>query len=54
MVDALILMDVEQDDPRIPRLLEQRQPTVLIGLPADPRGLTCVDLDFTRRGPDRG
>jgi DNA-binding LacI/PurR family transcriptional regulator len=46
MVDALILMDVEQDDPRIPQLAEQRQPAVLIGLPAVPMGLSCVDLDF--------
>lgn len=27
-----------------------RQPTVLIGLPADTFGLTCVDLDFTATG----
>lgn len=46
MVDALIVMDVESDDARVPALVGLRQPSVLIGLPADPAGLTCVDLDF--------
>ena len=46
MVDAVIMMDVEADDPRIPILRRQRQPAVLIGLPRDTSGLSCVDLDF--------
>lgn len=46
MVDALIMMDVESDDPRVPMLVGLRQPAVLIGLPRDPAGLPCVDLDF--------
>jgi DNA-binding LacI/PurR family transcriptional regulator len=46
MVDALIVMDVERDDVRIPALRRLRQPSVLIGLPADPAGIVCVDLDF--------
>jgi len=46
MVDALVVMDVEEDDARIPTLLAMRQPAVLIGLPAEPQGLSCVDLDF--------
>lgn len=46
MVDALIVMDVESDDARVPALLGLRQPSVLIGLPSDPGGLSCVDLDF--------
>lgn len=50
MVDALVVMDVEADDPRVPALDDLRQPTVLIGLPRDPRGLSCVDLDFERAG----
>lgn len=50
MVDALIMMDIEQDDPRIPMLKGIRQPSVLIGLPASPRGLSCVDLDFEAAG----
>ena len=46
MVDALIVMDVERDDVRIPALRGLKQPSVLIGLPADPAGTACVDLDF--------
>ncbi len=46
MVDALIMMDVEAEDPRLPLLRRQKQPAVLIGLPRDPQGLSCVDLDF--------
>lgn len=50
MVDALVVMDIETHDPRIPLLASFRQPTVLIGLPADPEGLSCVDLDFAQAG----
>lgn len=50
MVDALVVMDIESDDPRIPVLRALRQPAVLIGLPSDPGGLSCVDLDFTQAG----
>ncbi|MEV0902096.1 LacI family DNA-binding transcriptional regulator [Actinoplanes sp. NPDC049802] len=46
MVDALILMDLERDDLRIPALRKLKQPSVLIGLPADHTGIACVDLDF--------
>ena len=35
MVDAVIMMDVEAEDPRLPILRRQRQPAVLIGLPRD-------------------
>jgi DNA-binding LacI/PurR family transcriptional regulator len=50
MADALIVMDVERDDVRIPALRRLKQPSVLIGLPADPAGLSCVDLDFSATG----
>lgn len=50
MVDALVMMDVEADDPRVPVLVGLRQPAVLIGLPRDPEGLSCVDLDFEAAG----
>jgi DNA-binding LacI/PurR family transcriptional regulator len=50
MVDGLILMDVETHDQRVPILRELDRPSVLIGLPAGPGGLTCVDLDFERAG----
>ncbi|MEY9856498.1 DNA-binding LacI/PurR family transcriptional regulator [Catenulispora sp. GAS73] len=50
VADAMILMDVELDDDRIPVLRETDTPAVLIGLPADAAGLTCVDLDFDATG----
>ncbi|GAA2661076.1 MULTISPECIES: LacI family DNA-binding transcriptional regulator [Nonomuraea] len=50
MVDGMVLMDVELDDPRVPLLRGLEEPSVLIGFPADPSGLTCVDLDFARAG----
>ncbi len=50
MVDALIMMDIEADDPRVPVLVRLRQPAVLIGLPSNPKGLSCVDLDFEAAG----
>jgi DNA-binding LacI/PurR family transcriptional regulator len=50
LVDAIIVMDVELHDPRVPVLRELRRPSVLIGFPADPDGLTCIDLDFTAAG----
>ncbi|MFJ7123477.1 LacI family DNA-binding transcriptional regulator [Streptomyces albogriseolus] len=50
LADGMILMDVELDDERLPLLRESAQPAVLIGLPADTTGLTCVDLDFRATG----
>lgn len=50
LADAMILMDVELDDERLPLLRGTDQPSVLIGLPADTSGLTCVDLDFKATG----
>lgn len=50
MVDALVMMDIEADDPRVPVVAAATQPTVLIGLPEDPEGLSCVDLDFEAAG----
>jgi DNA-binding LacI/PurR family transcriptional regulator len=48
--DAMILMDVELNDERIPVLREVGYPAVLIGLPAESMELPCVDLDFTATG----
>jgi DNA-binding LacI/PurR family transcriptional regulator len=48
--DAIILMDVELDDGRIPVLLQSRLPAVLVGLPTRTARLTCVDLDFEAAG----
>ncbi|MFE8012727.1 LacI family DNA-binding transcriptional regulator [Streptomyces antibioticus] len=50
LADAMILMDVQLDDERLPLLRGAGRPSVLIGLPADTTGLTCVDLDFTATG----
>lgn len=50
MVDAIVVMDVEIDDARIPVLRELGLPSVLIGVPADTAGLACVDLDFREAG----
>ncbi|MFI8006249.1 LacI family DNA-binding transcriptional regulator [Streptomyces sp. NPDC086010] len=50
LADAMILMDVELQDERLPLLREWGRTAVLIGLPADASGLTCVDLDFEATG----
>ncbi|ARQ68206.1 LacI family DNA-binding transcriptional regulator [Streptomyces marincola] len=50
LADAMILMDVELEDARLPLVREAARPAALIGLPADPSGLTCVDLDFAATG----
>src|SRR3954449_10135707 len=50
LVDGLVLMDVQLRDERLPVLRELGLPAVLIGVPDDTSGLTCVDLDFTAAG----
>jgi DNA-binding LacI/PurR family transcriptional regulator len=50
MVDGLVVMDVALRDERIPALLEAGRPAVLIGVPEQTAGLTCVDLDFFAAG----
>lgn len=50
LADAMILMDVQLEDERLPLLRASGQPGVLIGLPADSTGLTCVDLDWAATG----
>ncbi|MFJ1925148.1 MULTISPECIES: LacI family DNA-binding transcriptional regulator [unclassified Streptomyces] len=50
LADAMILMDVELHDERLPLLRETDRAAVLIGLPAETAGLTCVDLDFEATG----
>ncbi|MFD7325884.1 LacI family DNA-binding transcriptional regulator [Streptomyces sp. NPDC059875] len=50
IADAMIVMDVGLDDPRLPHLRQAARPAVLIGLPADTGGLDCVDLDFEAAG----
>jgi DNA-binding LacI/PurR family transcriptional regulator len=50
LVDGLVMMDVQLDDPRLPLLRALDLPSVLIGVPAVAEGLTCVDLDFQAAG----
>ncbi len=50
IADALIVMDVESADPRVPVLQSLDRPVVLIGVPDQPGNLTCVDLDFEAAG----
>ncbi len=50
IADALIVMDVEASEPRVPVLRSLNRPIVLIGVPSDPGGLTCIDLDFAAAG----
>ncbi len=46
LADAILVLDVAPDDERAALARSVRVPTVFIGLPADPTGLICVDLDF--------
>ncbi|MFI6205347.1 LacI family DNA-binding transcriptional regulator [Streptomyces sp. NPDC051041] len=50
LADALIVMDVQLHDPRLPLLRELGRPSVLIGFPQESTGLTCIDLDFKAAG----
>src|SRR4051812_8596691 len=46
LCDAIVLMDIEARDERVPVAASLPVPVVLIGVPDDPAGLRCVDLDF--------
>ena len=48
--DAVILTDVGMEDERIAMVRQTGVDAVLIGVPADPAGLDCVDLDFAQAG----
>jgi DNA-binding LacI/PurR family transcriptional regulator len=48
--DALIVMDIEAEDARLPALRSLALPSILIGVPDDTTGLSCVDLDFAGAG----
>ncbi|NEY35665.1 substrate-binding domain-containing protein [Streptomyces sp. PRKS01-65] len=50
LADALIVTDVRDRDPRLPLLRALDRPCVLIGVPAEPDGLTCVDVDVEAAG----
>lgn len=50
LVDAMIVMDVQLNDPRLALLRSLDRPSVMIGFPAEADGLTCIDLDFKAAG----
>lgn len=50
LCDAIVLMDIEARDARIPVAAALAVPVILIGVPADPHGLPCVDVDFELAG----
>jgi DNA-binding LacI/PurR family transcriptional regulator len=45
LCDAIVLMDIETRDDRVPVAASLSVPVILIGVPEDPAGLSCVDLD---------
>ncbi|MBF4636106.1 LacI family DNA-binding transcriptional regulator [Agreia pratensis] len=48
LADALIVMDIRRDDPRLPVLASIGLPTVLVGYPGDSSPFSAIDLDFKR------
>ncbi|MFI6990812.1 LacI family DNA-binding transcriptional regulator [Nonomuraea wenchangensis] len=50
MVDGVILMNIAQEDARLPILRAAPQPGALVGLPGDCSGLDVFDLDFEEAG----
>lgn len=50
LVDALLVMDISSDDPRIATLAEAAVPGVLVGMPAEPGDHPFVDFDFESAG----
>lgn len=50
MVDGVVLLNVAEDDERLPVLREAKQPGALVGLPADCTGVDVFDLDFEEAG----
>ena len=45
-VDGMVLLNIVDDDPRLPALEASGVPAVLLGMPRDSRGVDAVDLDF--------
>jgi len=46
LCDAIIMMDIQDHDDRVPVAAALGVPVVCVGVPNDPAGLYCVDLDF--------
>ena len=50
MVDGFVLLNVAENDDRLPVLRIAPQPGALLGLPGDPDGVDVFDLDFPATG----
>ncbi len=50
MVDGVVLLNVAEDDDRLPVLRAAPQPGALVGLPGDCTGVDVFDLDFEEAG----
>jgi DNA-binding LacI/PurR family transcriptional regulator len=50
LCDAIVMMDIQARDSRIPVAAALRVPVILIGVPDDSAGLHCVDVDFAAAG----
>jgi DNA-binding LacI/PurR family transcriptional regulator len=50
MVDGVVLLNVAEDDDRLPVLRAAAQPGALVGLPSDCTGVDVFDLDFEEAG----
>ena len=50
MVDGVMVMEVQDRDPRVALLASLKCPAVLVGSPAEANGLPVVDFDFTAAG----
>ncbi|MHA6616765.1 LacI family DNA-binding transcriptional regulator [Pseudonocardia sp. DLS-67] len=50
LCDAIVMMDIEADDARIPVAAALSVPVIIIGVPDDGAGLHCVDVDFAEAG----
>ena len=48
LCDAIVMMDIEAHDERIPVAVSLRVPVVLVGVPEQPAGLRCVDSTSVR------
>jgi len=46
LCDGIVMVDIKADDERVPVAASLSVPVVLIGVPDDPAGLYCVDLDY--------
>ena len=50
MVDGVVLLNIAEQDPRLPILRGATQPGAAVGLPGDCTGLDVFDLDFEQAG----